>query len=91
MRKPDTKNAEVTKRGIKVRGSPESGTQRVVVSNTIRFNLKKKLLVTACLSKTAAILIGLSLYWEPQFDHLVWATGVVTVSELLTLMFAKVE
>lgn len=80
--------AEVTSKGVKARGSPEKGA--VVVNKTPTAAWKKRLLIGMCVGKSIAIAVGLAMYWEPHYDHLAWATVVVTSIEMTVLTFNKV-
>jgi len=90
MRRLDPKNAEVTKRAIKARGSPVKSNQTLVVG-TPTGSLKKRLLYAGTTVLAGSVMVGLWTNWVPEFVHLAYLCGGLWLSQMLTLRFTKME
>jgi len=92
MKKLDPKNAEVTKSGIKVRGSPAKGSQKTVVVRESSVNkLKKNILYFNSSVMAATIGIGLAIEWTPEMVHIAYPLGGLYIFQMLLLKLTKVE
>lgn len=91
MNKTLTKNAEVTKRGIKARGSPDPSSKLVVNSTTHAGLIKKRLMYAGTTVLALAVELGLYLNWEPYMIHPAYWTGAIWLTQMLLLRFTKME
>jgi len=85
-------NAEVTSTGIKVRGDPIKGKQRVVTVKDTPVGKFKKNLLTACFMISAAgNAVGITLDWTPEMVHVAYPLAGVAVLYLVTSFLTKME
>lgn len=90
--KPDPKNAEVTKRGIKNRGSPVKGDQKtVVVNETPMGKIKKNLLYAGITVQAAAVGVGIVANWTDEMVHAAYPCGFLFLGLLLLVRLTKME
>ena len=86
------KHAEVTKGGIKARGSPANATQKtVVVNETTTGRLKKQLLFAGSTLMAATIAVGLMMDWTSDMVHVAYPVGSLYIAQMLTILFTKME
>lgn len=91
MKKLDPKNAEVTKSGIKARGSPAGSQRTVVVNESTVGKLKKNLLYLGTTVMAFGSGVGLAFNWEPALIHAAYPLGFLYLTQMLLLRLTKME
>jgi len=92
MSKLDPKNAEVTKAGVKARGSPAKGSQKTItVKETSVGQLKKNMLYFGSTVMTTVVAIGLAIEWTPELVHIAYPVGCIYVAQMLVIKLTKME
>ena len=89
MSKIDEKNSEVTKAGIKNRGSPVKSSKKPVMKGPN--NVKKMLGYFNVTALYLTIVVGLIINWEPVYVNLAWPCSFIYLFQMFLITFDKVE
>ena len=91
-RKTLSKNAEVTLSGIKARGDPVKGKQKLVtINSTPQGKFKKQLIYLSLSIMAVGNGIGLAVDWTPDLVHVAYPLVGVYITGLLTTFLTKME
>ena len=86
------KNAEVTTKGIKIRGEDAKGSGTYVTVNPTPLGVLKKRVIASTLAVSlAANFVGLALDWTPDMVHVAYPLAAVGALGLALLYFSKME